>query len=621
MNKDIQSAMRDFTGGTKGNGRVSRADPGITGGTPNTPGMPGNMPVIKIGGADNETEPLDMLINYNEKVKNRDPILFRDNVIQQTLGILIAKNKPNPLLVGPAGVGKTCIVEEIARLIVIDDPILPDTLKNNVIYELPLSNIVAGSSLVGQIEAKLKAVVDFVIDKNNNAILFIDEIHQLFGNDSQYEKIAQILKPYLARGEIRCIGATTTQEATELENDPAFNRRFSRVIVDELTKAQTAAILENVMPQFITHYKNKVAVDLNIIPEIVDLADDYHKAGSHRPDTALTLLDRAFGDVIVKRKAQEQSCQNNPAALNVLKQNPIIPLTVKQIRATAIRITTGNSKPEQLDVEHLRTALSRIRGQDKAIECIVKHLRQQELGLFPKNKPVSILFIGPSGVGKTEVTKIIAQELTGTKPIILNMTEYHSPASINRIIGSPLGYIGSTSHTELPFDSLASNPYQVILLDEFEKCDNAVKTLFMQAFDEGYIKTNRGSVIDFSKALIIATTNAGHTTAKSSMGFIQSESRKTQNTELSKYFDLALLNRFCDQITFHTINKETFREIIAQTYQRERDRIMAGTVRITMPDAIPDDVLTELVETHYNPDFGARPAERAVQNYITELAI
>ena len=607
-----------FTNLTSGNDQNNGNPPAGSGG--NASALLGNP-------MDMTVDPTDDLINYNEKFKTAGPTLFRDSVIQQLLGVLIAKNKPNAILAGPAGVGKTKIVEDIAFRIATDDPLIPDKLKGYTIWELPLSNLVSGASLVGQLEEKARLLIEFLKDPKEKTILFIDEIHQLVSSTSPiYQKIAQILKPALARGEIRVIGATTTQEAKDLMDDPAFNRRFSKIIVDELTKSQTIEILKAAKAGFMAYHDYKIALDDSLLPTVVELADEYRPAGSHRPDNALTLMDRSIGDAIVNRKHQEVQLSKDPAQaamLAALKQIVQIPITERQVRQTAIKLATGNSKPELLDVPKLTDALSAIKGQDKIIAHLIKELRKHEMNLVPSNQPMTLLFIGPSGVGKTEVTKIIAKELTGCMPIVLNMTEYNSPASVNRIIGSAAGYVGSDSHAELPFDSLESNPYQIILLDEFEKCDDAVQKLFMQVFDEGTLKTNRGNTIDFSRSIIIATTNAGHQVQKNPLGFTTAKSQevKTDLKDLSASFDLALLNRFKERITFQPIEKETYREILISKYHRLLTDIRAKNSRITLPDDIPDDVLDEMVERTYVPEFGARPANKAVEDYIYDQVL
>lgn len=600
-----------------GNGGNSNPPSGGSGG--GMPGLGSMMP----GGA--SIDPMEFVINYNDKFKSAGPAMFRDELVHQTLAVLIGKNKPNALLVGPAGVGKTKIAEHIAWGLANDDPIIPDRLKGSTIYELPLSNIVAGSSFVGQVEEKIKAVIEFMTDPKNKAILFIDEIHQLVGDSQTYEKIAQILKPALARGEMRVIGATTVQEASNLADDPAFNRRFSRLIVDELTRQQTVEILLAAKLGFVTHYSNKISIDDSLMETVVNIADQYSTAGSHRPDNALTLLDRAIGDAVVKRKVMEVNAQNDPTLLAAIKSMPLIPVTERQLKQTAMKLMTGHSKKETLDVQSLTDRLSVIRGQDDIITKLITLLKRDDRKLFPRTKPLTMLFAGTSGVGKTEVTKIIALEMTGVKPITLNMGEYHSSASINRIIGAPAGYVGYDSHGELPFDALESNPYQIILLDEFEKCDKSVQRLFMSAFDEGYIKTSKGKIIDFSKSIIIATTNAAHKGDSKSLGFISqsgNESLRTQVNDLSKWFDVELLNRFQNRIfTFHELSEEIYKEIVVNKYRTEVARIRSENRRITLPDDIPDDDLSELIQRTYVPAFGARPAASAVQEYIEEHAI
>lgn len=599
--------LNDFTGNNGANNNNGGAAPG---------GIPFAQPT-----AGDAYDPMEFLINYNDKFGTAGKILFRDDVRGQLMSVLIGKNKPNALLIGPAGVGKTKIVEDLAYCLKTDDPIVPDKIRQCTIYELPLSNIVAGSSFVGQVEAKLKSVVEFLSDPKNRAILFIDEIHQLVGESQTYEKIAQILKPALARGDIKTIGATTSQEAGKLMDDPALNRRFSRIIVDEFTKEQTIDILKAARPGFVTHYNNKIALTDDLMPTIVDLADEYRAAGSHRPDNALTLLDRTIGDALVQRKQAELAAQSDPAMQQALMAVPLVPITAKQLKKTALRMMTGSAVKQEFSKDALTTALEPIIGQDEILTKVIDLLRRDNMGLFPKKTPLTLLFTGASGVGKTEVTKIIAQTLTGVKPIILNMTEYHSPAAINRIIGAPAGYVGSDSNAELPFDILESNPYQVILLDEFEKADKAVQRLFMSVFDEGSLKTNRGKTVDFSRSIIIATTNAGHSAGASRpLGFAKenkSAASKIDVSKLSQWFDTELLNRFSYILCFNDLSKDDYRAILQDIYKREVVRIKSSR-RISLLDEIPDDKLDEIVEATFQPQFGARPARKAARAFIED---
>lgn len=588
------------------------------------------MPPFSIGGTSiggtssnpfgsDDIDVTEILINYNEKFKSKSTCLFRDEIIRQVEAILIGQTKPNALLVGAPGTGKTKIPEHLAHLIANKSPSLPDNLKQCIIYELPLSNLVAGSSFVGQLEEKCKAVIEFASDPKNHVILFIDEIHCLVSDSNTYDKIAQIFKPALARGDIKVIGATTLQESQNLMNDPALNRRFTRVVVNELSREQTIEILQQLKAGFFTHYNNKIIINDDTIVATAIIADEYKSAGSHRPDTAITLLDRTIADAIINRKKLEDELRNDPQMLSAL--NPMIPITEKQLKATAKRLMTGFSKKDQTDFKVLQQKLSEIKGQDNAVNGLIDKLKRDSLNIYERVRPLSVLFAGSSGVGKTAIAKIIAEDMTGVAPITLNMTEYNSPASINRIIGSPAGYVGYSSHNELPFDILESNPYQVILLDELEKADIAVQRLFMSALEEGYITTAKGKIVDFTKAIIIATTNAVHKERKNQLGFVPTKnttSVKTDISELSHWFDTEFLNRFDEIYTFNDIDVDIYREILIDKYNRDVTRILSEKPRLKLLPQIPDDDLDRIVAETYIPEFGARPANKAIKKYIED---
>lgn len=602
--------MKDFTG------NPGTPPPPTGGGAPSgSGGFPGM----------DALDPIELVINYNDKYKTALPIMHRDNVIHQTLAILIGMTKPNPLLIGAAGTGKTKIVEDIARMIANDDPLIPTNLKGHTIYELPISNIVSGSNFVGDVEKKIKAVIEMVQDPKEKAILFIDEIHMLAEGSQTYEKIAQILKPALARGDMKTIGATTLQEANKLARDPAFNRRFTQVIVDELSQAQTLDILHSMKVKFFQAYGNRINFSDKVLETVVELADMYHRPGAHRPDTAITLLDRAAGETIINRILMEKQAQNDPALLQALQSVTILPITEKQIRTTAMRLMTGNNVKDSIDFVKLSENLMDIKGQDRVLKDIINLLRKYDANIHHKqnsNRPLTMLFAGTSGVGKTEVTKRIAQTMTNVSPITLNMTEFHSSADINRIIGSPAGYIGSDSSAELPFDTLESNPYQVILLDEFEKAHRSVQRLFMGAFNDGYITTSQGRKVDFSKAIVIVTTNAGFKGTAKGIGFAQSDNNENQRhavaDRLKGYFDPELLGRFDLLTDFASLDKTIYREILQNLYEKEVHLIKKKSPYAKLSDTLTDDQLDRLVETTYVAAFGARPAEQAVMDIIAE---
>lgn len=568
----------------------------------------------------------DMLINYNETYKSATPALFRDEIVTQTMSIISSSRKPNALLVGPAGVGKTAIVEEIARRIANKEASVPPQLANTTIYELPIATLVAGAGVVGDLENRITEIIKFAQDANNDALLFIDEIHLIAdSNNTTYAKIAQILKPAMARGYIRVIAATTMGEAKKLDDDPAFKRRFSSVIVDELTREQTRDILDIVLPGMLTHYQNKVTVAPDVLDEIVMTADRLMSTG-HRPDTAITLLDRALSHSVISHHAaiQEALASGNTTSAQMLQQITHIPLTAKRLNTIAMLLVTGQSQPPHLDVTALQTELSRLRGQEEVLPRIVDALRRRELNIFPSTRPTSWLFAGASGVGKSETATIISSMVTGQKPIILNMAEYHDSASINRIIGSPTGYVGSDSAKERPFDTLASNPYRVIVLDEFEKADMSVQRLFLSALDTGEIQMANGPAVDLSRCIVIATTNAGRQKLSGSqMGFgdhKHSMSKQSLTKELQKSFDAELLGRFDDLIAFMPLGADDYAQILRDEYDRQVKRICAERPDLSF-DPIDDDTIARLVDETWLVDQGARPAIRAIRALIEDMLL
>ncbi|MFE4335418.1 AAA family ATPase [Streptomyces sp. NPDC056831] len=593
------------------------------------PRFPPMGPPSSGGSADDVKE---LLVDYNEKFKNADPTMFRDTLIEQVLSVVISKTKPNALLVGSAGVGKTKIVEDIARRIALGDTLIPDQFKDHTIYELPITNIIAGTGIVGSLEEKVKAIVEFASNPKNKAILFMDEIHQITGGsgshgDSTGRKISQILKPALARGDMSVIGATTSTESRAFDEDPAFARRFTRLIVDELSMEQTLAVMTTVRPGLMAHYRHQIGVSDDVLAETVKIAEEKSRAGQHRPDNAITLLDRAMADRVLEQKKLIVQAENagNTALAQTLRSIPQVPLTSTRVLDVAKRLMTGNAQRKDLDVAALRATLtSRLQGQDDVLEKLTDRLACEELDLFPTKTPMTWMFAGASGVGKTETAKIIAEQMTGTEPIILNMTEYHSEWSTSKIIGSPPGYVGSDSNQELPFDTLESNPHRLILLDEFEKADKAVQRLFLSAFDEGYIRNAHGKMLDFSKALVICTTNAAREALSGSrIGFgsgPKAISRQSLIKALAHFFDAELLGRFSLVVGFSPIDEPTYRQIMAADYDRQRERIVEAKPRLAqaLPAQMPDDELCAIAEATYVDSQGARQARKAVRCWIED---
>lgn len=594
--------------------------------TPPSNNNPYNFTPPTAGAASASTVPED-LVDMNANAAKMQPVLFRDGIIAQLEATLIAKKKPNAILIGDAGVGKTAIVEELTRRIETAYPTLPPQLAKSRVYSLSIGNLVAGTGLAGSLEEKIKDIMSFVSDPKNHAILFIDEIHQLTSShDSHSGKIAQIIKPELSRGSIHVIGATTTQEARTLRGDPAFNRRFTTIQVPELSDVETETIVESSIPSLLKHHKNMVAIDTAIIKDVISVADEFKAPGNHRPDTALTLLDRCAADTIVTNIEFAEQLKNNPMAQNVTPPKPPYMVTTKQIKKTAMRIMSGSAAKTTFNEDEFKSDMNYIIGQDKALDDVSKLLKMHHAHLFPTKTPTSMLFVGPSGVGKTEIAKGIACVLGVGEPIIINMCEFSGTESINRLIGAPAGFVGYDSAEELPFDTLMTNPYQVIVLDEFEKGARNVQRLFMSVLDEGFFVDARNRRIDFSRAIVIITTNAGQTNeASMSRGCdfmsVASNNDTKMLGSLSSYFDIEFLGRVNMKTTFAPLTKETYITILKNTYAHEVARIIKDQPYITLDAELSDEDADMIANETYVRAYGARPAFTAIKNFINDKVI
>lgn len=591
--------------------------------------MGGMLPGVS-GPADPDEVAKEMLTDYNDKFATALPAEFRDEVIDRTTAALISKNKPSAILLGPAGVGKTRIVEELARRIATNDPTVPPRLRNKTIYELNLSSLVAGTMYRGMMEQKLEALIAFAKEPKNGVILFIDEIHQLVSADnhgsSAHEELAQSLKPALARGDLRVIGATTDQEGRRLASDPAFARRFTRIGVSELNQDQTQQVLRTVLPSLLAHYKKAVSADEAMLDHVITLADE-HLTTLHRPDSALTLLDRSLAKLTVKR--------HKPDIAALMAPGDALPLTRAVIKETAESMHGSDAVARGFDEQALTDALSRIEGQDPVCARAITLLRRDARGIFPRRQPMGWMFAGTSGVGKTEVARQIAHSIMGTEPIIFNMAEFSESVSITRLLGSATGYIGSDSNKEMPFDPLDANPRQVIVLDEFEKAHRDVQRIFLSALQEGTVRMASGKTVDFSKSLIIATTNAGRDEISKgglTLGFTSSAATGTHaltREQLTKAltdtrggtgFEPELLGRFSWIVAFDVISREAYGKVLAATFVRLRGEIERTNpfLATSLPDELTDEQIAEFIDSSYVAAQGARPAETTIRNWIED---
>lgn len=561
----------------------------------------------------------DILIDYQKLAKEQKihRVSFRDHIINKLLTILTTKNHPNALLVGEAGTGKTAIVEDLAVRLYEKEPIATAMLGDQThIYELPLSNLVAGSSMVGALEAKLQQVTDFISDEKNHAILYLDEIHQLTTNQS-LKSVAEILKPALARGDMHVIGSTTTQELKFWQRNPALTRRFTNLIIPELSNDETIEILKKVLPQLQTK-QNPVQFDNKYFKDVVNVGNRYARTlATHRPDSAITILDQSLS--LARLQALQLSQQ-------AMKAKPIVNLNVIE-QAGRQLINNNDDQISTQTVENLRTQLDEnIVGQNEAKQVILDAIKSITIDLIPQNKPHSFLFAGLSGTGKTEVAKQTAKVLFGSMKsfIYLNMTEYASNASLTRLIGSSRGYIGSDSAQPLPLDGLKSNPFQIVLLDEFEKAAPDVQRIFMQALDEGEIQYNDGSTVDFSHAIVIATTNAGTSKLDTPVIGFDPESH-ISHSELSKVltesFPPELLNRFEYVVSFDRITKEEYQKVLTIKYRQLRDIIMTHRPEYKIiPETVDTNTnfIKELADQTYDEMKNARPAERTIRHFLED---
>lgn len=564
----------------------------------------------------------DILIDYQKLAKEQKihRVSFRDHIINKLLTILTTKNHPNALLVGEAGTGKTAIVEDLAVRLYEKEPIATAMLGDQTrIYELPLSNLVAGSSMVGALEAKLQQVTDFISDEKNHAILYLDEIHQLTTNQS-LKSVAEILKPALARGDMHVIGSTTTQELKFWQRNPALTRRFTNLIVPELSNDETIEILKKVLPQ-LQNKQNPVQFDNKYFKDVVNVGNRYARTlATHRPDSAITILDQSLS--LARLQALQLSQQ-------AMKAKPIVNLNVIE-QAGRQLINNNDDQISTQTVENLKTQLDEnIVGQNEAKQVILDAIKSITIDLIPQNKPHSFLFAGLSGTGKTEVAKQTAKVLFGSMKsfIYLNMTEYASNASLTRLIGSSRGYIGSDSAQPLPLDGLKSNPFQIVLLDEFEKAAPDVQRIFMQALDEGEIQYNDGSTVDFSHAIVIATTNAGTNKLDTPViGF--DPASHISHSELSKVltesFPPELLNRFEYVVSFDRITKEEYQKVLTIKYRQLRNIIMTHRPEYKIiPETVDTNTnfIKELADQTYDEMKNARPAERTIRHFLEDAFI
>ena len=588
-------------------------------------------------------------LNLNNEViaNNIDPVIGRENEVQRVIEILCRRTKNNPLLIGDAGVGKTAVIEEIARKIV--DGEVPNKLLNKRVVSVSMASLVSGTKYRGEFEERVTKLLN-EIEEVNDVIVFIDEIHTLVGAGGAEGAIdaSNILKPALARGKINVIGATTTEEYKKfIENDKALSRRFQTVIIDEPNNEKVTDILMKLKPIYEKYHK--VVIDDEIIKLIVKLSDKY-LYNRKNPDKAIDVLDEVCAKVAIKE--DEFSKRSNYykgllKTIKTLKNNAVLnskfeealylreeemklescinKLDVKIMKTPKEKKVTKDIvaevikskgrvpvyeilKPTFVVKELMDTLKKSVIGQDAAIKVLTDATRGIIYGYKYDNKPLSFLFVGPTGVGKTLLAKEYHKFLFGNNNIIrLDMSEYREEYSVS-IIGSPPGYVGYENKNNL-LEEVKNRPYSVILLDEVEKAHPAVLNLFLQIMDEGMIKDSSGNTFRFDNTIIIMTSNAG--ASSQNIGFLNNSSQNKDS--LNKYFSLELLNRIQNIIYFNKLNENDIKLIIEMLFNKFSENVSFDSKKIS-----PELILDVINKSEYEK-FGARKLEKIIFSEIENL--
>ena len=593
-------------------------------------------------------------INVTEIARrgNVDPVIGRDEEIIRVIEILNRRTKNNPVLIGEPGVGKTAVIEGLAQKIVDGD--VPHKLQGKEVIRLDVVSLVQGTGIRGQFEERMQKLME-EIRKREDIILFIDEIHEIVGAGSAGDgnmDAGNILKPALARGELQLVGATTLNEYRIIEKDAALERRMQPVKVDEPTVEETIIILKGIQKKYEdyhhVHYtdaaieaaatlSNRYIQDRFLPDKAIDLLDE---AGSkmnltlnfvdpkvidQRLIEAENLKSQAtrdedfekaayFRDQIAKYKEMQKTKVTD-------QDTPIISeKTIEHIIEQKTNIPVGDLKEkEQSQLINLADDLkAHVIGQDDAVDKIAKAIRRNRVGLGTPNRPIgSFLFVGPTGVGKTELSKQLAIELFGSADSMIrfDMSEYMEKHSVAKLVGAPPGYVGYDEAGQLT-EKVRRNPYSLILLDEVEKAHPDVMHMFLQVLDDGRLTDGQGRTVSFKDAIIIMTSNAGTGKAEASVGFGAAREGRTNSVlgELGNFFSPEFMNRFDGIIEFKALSKENLLQIVDLMLDDVNKRLSSNNIHLDVTDKVKE----KLVDLGYDPKMGARPLRRTIQDYIED---
>jgi ATP-dependent Clp protease ATP-binding subunit ClpA len=537
-------------------------------------------------------------LNQQAEAGKIDPLIGRQMEIERTIEILCRRRKNNPLFVGEAGVGKTAIAEGLARRIV--EGQVPEVLQGATIWSLDMGSLIAGTKYRGDFEKRLKAVLA-ELRKQPGAVLFIDEIHTVIGAGAASGGVmdaSNLIKPVLSNGELRCIGSTTYQEYRGIfEKDHALARRFQKIDVVEPSVAETFEILKGLRSRFEEHHQ--VSYTDGALKAAAELADR-HINDRHLPDKAIDVVDEAGARQRVKPAAEREKI------IDVAQ--------VEEVVARIARIppkTVSNNDKETLRTLERNLKLT-IFGQDKAVETLAAAIKMSRSGLGDERKPVgSFLFAGPTGVGKTEVTRQLALAL-GIEFIRFDMSEYMERHTVSRLIGAPPGYVGFDQGGLLT-EAISKHPHAVLLLDEVEKAHPDVFNLLLQVMDHGTLTDNNGRKADFRKVIIVMTTNAGAADmARASIGFTQQDNTTDGMEAIKKLFSPEFRNRLDAVIQFNGLDETTIQRVVDKLLVELETQLEGKRVSVQLDDA----ARRWIAKTGYDPKMGARPMARVIQENI-----
>ncbi|WP_044339733.1 ATP-dependent Clp protease ATP-binding subunit [Rossellomorea aquimaris] len=582
-----------------------------------------------------------------------DPVIGRDKEVDRVIEILNRRNKNNPVLIGEPGVGKTAIAEGLALKIVAGD--VPSKLLNKEVYVMDVASLTAGTGVRGSFEERLKAIIS-ELQNRQNVMLFIDEIHQLVGAGSAEGSMdaGNILKPALARGELQVVGATTLKEYRQIEKDAALERRFQPVMVNEPTPEEAIEILRGLKDKYEDYHG--VEFTDEAIEACVKLSHRYIQ-DRFLPDKAIDLMDEAGSKVNLQSEGKDKTAllkklndvrekkdlatkeENYEQAAILRDQEAELEnkmgedgsdskaLVERELIQTIVESKTGIpvGKLQSDDRKRMKALeenlAGKVIGQEEAVKKVAKAIRRSRAGLKAKHRPIgTFLFVGPTGVGKTELTKTLAEELFGSKDSMLrlDMSEYMEKHSVSKLIGSPPGYVGHEESGQLT-EKVRRNPYSIILLDEIEKAHPDVQHMFLQILEDGRLTDSQGRTVSFKETVIIMTSNAGMTDKKEAVvGFNTGGTDAIKETNilqsLGAYFKPEFLNRFDSIIEFESLEKEELLQILDLMLDELQVELKEQGIAVT----IEEDAKSKLVELGYHPEFGARPLRRVIQERVED---